>query len=34
MGVLSISNTYLVDVMQKRSAETIAVNKCVNLHLE
>ncbi|EIN13032.1 MFS general substrate transporter [Punctularia strigosozonata HHB-11173 SS5] len=29
MGVLSVSNTYLVDVMQKRSAETIAINNCI-----
>jgi hypothetical protein len=27
LGVLSINNTYLVDVMQGRSVEAIAVNK-------
>jgi hypothetical protein len=29
MGVLSINNTYLVDVAQSRSVEAIAANKCV-----
>jgi hypothetical protein len=29
MGVLAINNTYLVDVLQGRSVEAIAVNKCV-----
>ena len=30
MGILAVCNTYLVDVMQDRSAEVIAVNKYAN----
>jgi len=29
MGVLAVCNTYLVDVVQGRSAEAIAVNNCL-----